>query len=328
MSLPSKPRVLVTGCSTGIGRALVLELHSRGCIVLATARKVEVLVDLKSMGVSTASVDVCKPETIAAALAEFGPVDVCFANAGVSFFGPLVEQPLGRISSIMDTNVTGVIATVQAVVPAMIARRTGAIVVTGSVSGAMVTPFAGAYCASKAAVSALCEALTMELDPFGVAVVNVITGSVQSSFAQNADGSSGLAPTSVYAKVDDALKARVWASQSPSACVTAEAYAKQVVDAALSPRPPAVLVAGGKAPLYNAIGQYMPRSVRRRLLPASFGMARLGTGRSGPPTKLTIVGDKACAAFVALLALTGTRAVGTAAFGVVLWALGRIAGHL
>lgn len=290
--------------------------------MLATARKLESLDDLKAMGMSVAAVDVCAPKSLAAALSDFGPVDIVIANAGCSFFSPLVEQPLERFKNIMDTNVTGVVATVQAVAPSMIERRSGVVVVTGSVSGAMITPFAGAYCASKAAVTALCEALLLELDPFGIAVVNVITGAVKSSFSSNADEGSSLGPTSTYAACADALKARTWGSQQPETCVTPAAYAKIVVDAALSTHPPPVVVAGGKAPLFHAIGQHMPRSVSRRMMTTNYGLFRLGAGRAigSPPAKmLTKVTDPLCMTYVALLAKVGPRAVTVAAAGVVLW---------
>jgi short-subunit dehydrogenase len=243
----------VTGCSTGIGRALALEFHSRGCRVLATARSVDCLDDLRAIGINTAAADVCEPATLTAAVAAFGPIDVCIANAGVSGMMPLVEQDVADITRIFATNVVGVVATVQAVAPSMIERRSGGafrwvsvrpsnpfqvyircavIVVIGSVSAAMITPYAGAYCASKAAVAACCRrahsdpacsiierpmtrrcassvdgawafaalkllyatvvtryhrsALRMELKPFGVDVIHVVTGAVRSNFGASA----------------------------------------------------------------------------------------------------------------------------------------------
>lgn len=166
ITLTKKPRVLITGCSTGIGRALAAEFVKRGCEVLATARRLEALEGID--GVKKAVVDVNKPETLAAAVAEF-------ANDGFSAFGPLIEQELGTVEDILRTNVVGVVAASQAVAAGMIARRSGTIVVTGSVSGQMVTPYAGAYCASKAAVTAVCSALRMELAPLGIAVMEVLT---------------------------------------------------------------------------------------------------------------------------------------------------------
>jgi NADP-dependent 3-hydroxy acid dehydrogenase YdfG len=113
----------VTGCSTGIGRALALEFNARGCSVLATARNVDCLEDLRAIGISTAAADVCEPATLAAAVAAFGPIDVCIANAGVSGMMPLIEQ------DIADTAVSSLRMSSEwwrrQVAPSMIERRSG-----------------------------------------------------------------------------------------------------------------------------------------------------------------------------------------------------------
>ena len=160
--------VLITGCSAGIGRALALEYHARGCRVVATARSLAALTDLSELGITVAQVDVTRPEMLAAAVAAHGPFEIAVANAGSGLFGPLVEEPLESFRALMDVNVAGVLATVQAVVPAMAEAGHGVVLVIGSVSGALVTPFAGGYCASKAAVEAMCTGLRMELAPLGV----------------------------------------------------------------------------------------------------------------------------------------------------------------
>ncbi len=113
----------MTGCSTGIGRALALEFNARGCSVLATARNVDCLEDLRAIGISTAAADVCEPATLAAAVAAFGPIDVCIANAGVSGMMPLIEQ------DIADTAVSSLRMSSEwwrrQVAPSMIERRSG-----------------------------------------------------------------------------------------------------------------------------------------------------------------------------------------------------------
>lgn len=323
------PRVLVTGCSSGAGRGLAIEFHERGCKVLATARKVETLQELKAMGMEVAAVDVNVPETIRAALANFGDVDVACANAGCSFFGPLAEQPLERVKTVIDTNVIGVVATVQAVAPAMIARRRGVLVVVGSVSGEMVTPFAGTYCASKGAVNCICRALQMELDPFGVSVMNVITGGIQSSFSSNADTGSSLPEGSAYKPVEEALKARTWTSQTSNS-VTPCAYARVVAEAALSASPPFELLAGGKAPLFHALGQYLPWAVARRVMIRTYGIHGLGRGRATHPGLFTNIHDKAWLTLAALSSAIPTipggpkMAAGIMVCGAVVWKCMRV----
>jgi short-subunit dehydrogenase len=268
-------RVLVTGCSTGIGRAIAKEFHNRGCVVLATARRAAAIADLAQDGIATAEVDVTKQETLDTALNEFGAVDIVVCNAGIASFQPLVEQPLSSIQSVMDTNVIGVMATVQAVADGMIKRRAGTIVVIGSVSAAMITPYAGAYCASKAAVAAMCEALQMELAPFDVSVMHVITGSVQSNFSNAALPRSILPAGSHYAPIADKVEERAKMSQNPATVMAADAYARGVCDAALSPRPPGTLLGGGKVGKFHFYGQWMPRSLLRSRLRATFGLSDL-----------------------------------------------------
>jgi len=155
---------MITGCSSGIGRALAIELSGpkRGCEVLATARSVDSIADLKEKGLSVAAVDVMKPETLQDAVKGFGRVDIVIANAGLSAFGPLVEQDLQKIEKVLATNVTGVVATIQSVASKMVEERRGTVVVIGSISGSLVLPYSGAYCSSKAAITALCDALVRQ----------------------------------------------------------------------------------------------------------------------------------------------------------------------
>ena len=112
-------RIFITGCSSGIGRALAIEFSSQGHEVLATARSLDSIKDLEAAhSCRIACVDVNAPATLSAALNSFGhPVDVCIANAGASAFGPLLDQNVAIVESIMRTNVLGVVATAQAVVP-------------------------------------------------------------------------------------------------------------------------------------------------------------------------------------------------------------------
>jgi len=269
-------RVLVTGCSTGIGRALALEFAQRGCDVLATARNLESIAELKHERITIARVDVCEPNSLVSAVQQFGAVDICVANAGMSGFSPLGEQDLKLFDKIICTNVTGVVATVQAVAPSMLDRRTGQIVIIGSVSGAMITPFAGAYCASKAAVSALCDAMRMEFSPFGIGVLEVVTGAVRSNFGSNAASLSKLPAHSRYGSLQSYIDARAMASQSSDSMEPAD-YAKTVVDAALDGTRMR-LVAGGNARKYHLIGRVFPRGAWAKKMSQAFGLHTLDGG--------------------------------------------------
>src|ERR1700722_19206749 len=116
-----KQVVLVTGCSTGIGRALARELRAAGHRPMATARRLESIADLAEEGIETLRLDVCDPPSVATAVKEVvaraGRLDVVINNAGVTAFGPIAETPLDKIRSLFETNVMGLLAVTQAVFP-------------------------------------------------------------------------------------------------------------------------------------------------------------------------------------------------------------------
>ena len=290
-------KVLVTGCSTGAGRGMALEFAARGCEVLATARSLSSIQDLAGGNIKIAQVDVTVPKTLIEAVQNFGVIDIAIANAGLSSFSPLIEQELSIIEDVLRTNSVGVVATAKAVAPGMIEQRSGLIIAIGSVSGAMITPYAGAYCASKAAVTALCSALRMELAPFGISVMEVVAGSIKSNFSVNAMKTSTLPESSRYAKLQPYINGRVNASQGDQA-VSAETFAKDVADAALSQHPPpSRITAGGAAVKYDRIGRFYPRAMWEARISKAFGIHLLkddsttvNTGRQSNPLAATSVG--------------------------------------
>ncbi len=272
--------VLITGCSSGIGRALALAFHARGCTVWATARSEQTLQPLAAAGLHTATLDVCDAEAISAVRqrieAQHGAVDILVNNAGYGQMGPLLDLDAASVRAQFETNVVALHAVTRAFAPAMMARRRGLVVQLGSVSGVLVTPFAGAYCASKAAVHALADALRMELAPFGVRVMTVQPGAIRSDFGASASRSlDATAAGSAYAPVADGIAARANASQQHA--LSAEALAQRIVDAALRRRPPARLRAGGGARLLPLLAHVLPQRLRDRVLSRRFGLDRLQT---------------------------------------------------
>jgi NADP-dependent 3-hydroxy acid dehydrogenase YdfG len=238
--------VLVTGCSTGIGHALARELHARGHRVVATARRPETLAELQVSGMDTLALDVTDPASIDAAVSESlgraGRIDVLVNNAGINLFGPLLELSLPELRALFETNVLGLLAVTQAVLPHMADRKQGRIVNIGSVAGILPTPYAGAYCATKCAVHMLSEVLRMELKPFGIEVVVVQPGGVKSSIADS--GSKGLErfqqESSRYHRGYEGIRKRAYASQDGP--MPAEEFARELVEQALAtpaPRPSA-----------------------------------------------------------------------------------------
>jgi short-subunit dehydrogenase len=268
--------VLITGCSTGIGRALAEEFLDRGYRVLATARNQADLETLTGDMVKTARLDVSEGPSIAAAVEMMigwaGQIDIVVNNAGFGLIAPIAEVGLEDLRLQFETNVIGLVAVSQAVVPHMVTRGTGKIVNIGSVSGLTTTPFGGAYSASKAAVHMLSDALRMELAPFGVKVVTVQPGAVVSAFGERAKRGTGRYRTnSLYSGFADGIEARAVISQVRA--MPARGFARRVVDAVTRPNPPAVVRAGPLSTLLPFLAR-LPVRWRDRILSRKFGLHR------------------------------------------------------
>ena len=168
----------------------------------------------------------------------------------------------------------GLVALVQALLPDMVRQRSGRIVNISSVSGVLPTPFAGAYCATKAAVNALSDSLRMELQPFGIEVITVQPGGVTSQFSATAAKRSNLKEASLYAAVTDAIAARVGASQARA--TPAEVFARKMADAVLAPNPPAVRAGiGHHSLLLPFLKRWLPTRALDRVLSRRFRLNRL-----------------------------------------------------
>ncbi|GIK53887.1 MAG: short-chain dehydrogenase/reductase [Planctomycetota bacterium] len=177
---------LVTGASSGIGRALALELSRRGCMVGLVARREAPLRALAAeCGTRTcvATCDVTDPAAVRAAhdrvVSELGPLDLCVANAGVSYEVRPDRFEFAEVQHVVGVNVLGAMATIYAALPPMLARGRGQIAGISSLAGYLGLPGNGAYSASKAYLSNHLEALRAELRPRGVHVTTVCPGFIE-----------------------------------------------------------------------------------------------------------------------------------------------------
>jgi len=179
--------ILITGCSSGIGRELCKVLYEKGYTVVATAREVETLKDLTVA--LKLSLDVTKEESISAAIneviARFKKIDILINNAGYSIRGALEEINVENAKSMFNVNVFGIINMIQAVVPEMRKKGSGKIINIGSISGKFVQPINGAYCASKYAVEALSDALRLELHNYNIQSTVIELGPTKTNFFKN-----------------------------------------------------------------------------------------------------------------------------------------------
>src|SRR5271169_6753799 len=182
--------VLITGCSTGIGRATAQHLKSRGWNVYATARKAESIADLAAEGCKTMALDVCDEASMRAAVETVeraeGAVGVLSNNAGYGLEGAFEEVPMTEIRRQFETNVFGLVAMTKLVLPAMRRQRWGRIVNLSSMGGKLTFPGGGYYHATKHAVEALSDALRFEVRGFGIDVIVIEPGPIKTEFGSTA----------------------------------------------------------------------------------------------------------------------------------------------
>jgi NAD(P)-dependent dehydrogenase (short-subunit alcohol dehydrogenase family) len=182
--------VLVTGCSSGIGRATAQRLVAHGFTVYATARRVEAIADLEARGCRVLALDVTDESSMQAAVGtvvdEQGAVGALVNNAGYSQSGAVEEVPMADVRRQFETNVFGLVRMCQLVLPGMRAQRHGRIVNVSSMGANFTFPGGGFYHATKYAVEAISDALRFEVKHFGVDVVIVQPGIIRTGFADAA----------------------------------------------------------------------------------------------------------------------------------------------
>jgi NAD(P)-dependent dehydrogenase (short-subunit alcohol dehydrogenase family) len=186
-----KPQViLVTGCSSGIGRATAVEAAQRGHRVFASARRLEDLADLQARGIDTVRLDVTDATSVADAVAEVlaraARIDALVNNAGYGQYGAVEDVTAEEWRRQFDVNVFGSLTVLRAVLPAMREARRGTIVTVSSVGGKVSIPFAAPYCASKHALEAISDALRVEVAPWKIRVVVVEPGPITTRFGDRA----------------------------------------------------------------------------------------------------------------------------------------------
>ncbi len=240
--------VLITGCSTGIGRATAERLAGAGHTVYATARKLEAIEDLGAKGCHTLALDVTDETSMQTAVSAVeeaeGGVGALVNNAGYSQSGAVESVSIDDIRTQFETNVFGLIRMSQLVLPKMRERGAGRVVNVGSMGGKLTFPGGGIYHATKYAVEAISDAMRFELGGFGVQVALIEPGLITTEFASAAVGSmnSGGGDDGPYAQFNQAVAAStVGAYEGPTAKLGGgpETVAKAIEKAITAARPKA-----------------------------------------------------------------------------------------
>ncbi len=246
MSQTISKTVLITGCSTGIGRATALRLAKAGHTVYATARKQAAIADLGTAGCRLLELDVCDEASIRAAVqkieSEHGAIGVLINNAGYGSEGPIEEVPMEEVRRQFETNVFGLTLLTKLVLPGMRRQRWGKIVNLSSMGGRMTLPGGGFYHATKYAVEAISDALRFEVKGFGIDVIIIEPGPIKTEFGDTAIARVAAlgGPESPYREFLTVLQRQIRdAYEGPMGrlAADADAVAKVIETAITTPRP-------------------------------------------------------------------------------------------
>ena len=235
---------LVTGASSGIGRATALALHEKGFTTIATAPNVADLEDLKARGIETFALDVtdqdAAPKAVALAERHNGAIQVLVNNAGYGQYGPIEEISIEAVRQNFETNVFGLLRMCQLVLPKMRAAGSGRIINLSSVAGEIKQPGSGIYHATKHAVEAIDGALRTEVSTFNVQIVGILPGPVNTNFDEVAvAGIPDTGPDSPYYvfKQNLAKATREMLSPEATGVLSPEDVAAVIVEAATVDNP-------------------------------------------------------------------------------------------
>ncbi|BCW54404.1 MULTISPECIES: oxidoreductase [unclassified Arthrobacter] len=258
--MPSSSQVaLVTGASTGIGRAVATALVTAGFNVVGTSRSAVSASPIQ--GVTFIDLDVTSDESVAAAvekvLSRFGRIDVLVNNAGVGASGAAEDTSLDQDRRVFDINVFGVMRMTKAVLPHMRSRKTGRIINISSVVGFIPQPFMAVYSSSKHAVEGYTESLDHELREHGIRALLVEPAWTSTDFdANNLKADQPLADYATQRRVFEEYMASAVRDGYPS-----DVVADTVVTAARAARPKARYAAGARAGQVHLLRRYAPASV-------------------------------------------------------------------
>lgn len=266
--------VLITGCSTGIGRATAEYLAQRGHMVYATARRLESIADLEAKGCKILPCDVTDEESMQRAVAAVeeieGAVGVLVNNAGYAQDGPIEEVPLDDVRRQFETNVFGLVRMTQLVLPAMREQRWGRIINVSSMGGKLVFPGGGFYHATKWAVEAISDALRFEVKPFGIDVAIIEPGAIATGYEDTSrESMSGLEANSPYAAFNRTRIERVAATYKGNVAGP-EIVARRIEHAINARRPRTRYPITAQARTLLAVRRILPDRAWDRLMASQF----------------------------------------------------------
>lgn len=260
---------LVTGASSGIGKATAAELVERGFRVIGTSRRPEALgAEQRVDGVEYVPLDLTDTASVEALGAHLATVDVLVNNAGESQSGPLEDLPGDAVRRLFETNVFGPVRLTQLALPGMRERGYGRVVMVGSMLASFPLAYRSSYVAAKAALRGFATAARYELTPFGVWLTTVEPGSIRTGISERR--TSYLADGSPHRRGFETMIAALNSNERRGTPV--ERVSRTIADAIEAERPKPFYAAGSRAPLVFALRRMVPRTTAERIIQRQYGI--------------------------------------------------------
>lgn len=247
--------ILVTGCSDGsLGSALALALKSQGWRVFASGRNLSKLKVVQDADIECVQMDVTSNDSIAKAAEEVktltgGSLDALVNNAGTGYSMPILHVDIDKSRELFDLNVYSIIRVSQIFVPLLLKSSHGPMLINNTSASGLLgvgVPFQGAYAASKAAANSITESLRLELDPFGIRVINLLTGGVKSTFFANSSDEE-LPKDSIYSIAKEAIESSMAGNEPGIVKADPTTWAKLVASDLSQRKVPYLVSRGGSA---------------------------------------------------------------------------------
>ncbi|KAI8959793.1 NAD(P)-binding protein [Daldinia sp. FL1419] len=245
-----KRSVLITGSSSGgMGSALAIAFHKAGFHVYATARNPSKMTELASLGIDTLELDIQSESSIADCVSKIPSLDILVNNAGHQFLMPIVDINIAEARKAYDLNVWGHIAVIQAFLPLLLKSPNAVIVNQTSIGVNLAMPFQAVYNSSKAALAMLTDSLRLELQPFGIQVVDLRTGFVLTNIIKNQQDNNNpkLPKGSIYEPAKEVVEKALRQEEFKGKGMPAQQWADLVVQDLQKSNPPAVIWRGESA---------------------------------------------------------------------------------
>ena len=262
---------LVTGASSGIGRATAAALARKGHRVLGTSRDPLALTPAqRADGVEYVALDLDDDASIEALAPRLAEVDILVNNAGESQSGPLEELPGEALRRLFQVNVFGAVRLTQLALPGMRARGYGRVVMVGSMLASFPLAYRSSYVATKAAIKGFSNGARQELAPFGVWLTTVEPGSISTGISERR--TNYIAPDSPYRRDFETMLAAL--NRNEQAGITAEQVAATVLTAIEADRPRARYAVGSNAPVVFTLRRLFPAALVEKITHRRHGLTR------------------------------------------------------